>query len=275
LKIATCQFPVSANIRRNAAAIERQLVAAAKKCAQVVHFPECALSGYAGVDFHDWTGFEWELLAEETRRIIGLAKSHGVWLLLGSTHRLRKHLPHNCVYVINPSGRIVDRYDKRFCTHRDLNFYSPGNHACRFPIGKVKCALTICHDVRYPELFRDHKKSGVRVVFQSFHNSRSRGKTDHSVIMHPTVQGHCGSNFMWSSVANACGYYQSWPSVFVLPDGSIAGRLRQHRSGVLISEVELKEKYRDASEFRDEAMKGTLHSGKTVSEARSRNRTAL
>ena len=275
LKIATCQFPVSSNINRNAAAIETQLVAGAKQGAEVIHFPECALSGYAGADFCDWSGFDWNLLADQTRRLISLVKAHRVWLLLGSTHPLQKHLPHNCVYVINPSGKIVDRYDKRFCTDKDLHFYSPGNHACRFQIGRVKCAITICHDVRYPELFRDHKKSGVMMVFQSFYNSRVGGKTDHSTIMHPTIQGHCGSNHMWSSIANACGYYQSWPSCFVVPDGSITGKLRQHRGGVLISNLNLKEKYRDASTFRNNAMRGILHSGKTIKEARSQNRNSL
>lgn len=275
MRIATCQFPISANIRRNTTALANQLVAAAKQGAQVVHFPECALSGYAGTDFQDWSRFDWDLLLEKSRHIVDLAKRHRVWLLFGSSHRLRRNLPHNSVYVVSPSGRIVDRYDKRFCTRRDLQYYSAGNHACRFRIGKLHCAVTICHDVRYPELFRDHKRSGVNIVFQSFYNARAEGRTDHSDIMHATVQGHSGSNYMWSSVANACGYYQSWPSIFVLPNGAISGHLRQHRSGILISEVHRNEKYRDASEFRDMAMQGVLHSGKKVNEARSRNRTEL
>lgn len=275
MKIATCQFPVSANIRRNAAAMANQLVAAAAQGAQVVHFPECALSGYAGVDFQDWSRFDWDLLNAESCRIIDLAKVHRVWMLFGSTHHLRRHPPHNSVYVVSPSGKLVDRYDKRFCTHKDLQYYSPGNHPCRFRIGKFECAVTICHDVRYPELFRDHKRSGVNVVFQSFYNARTKGRTDHTDIMHATVQGHSGSNYMWSSVANACGYYQSWPSIFVLPNGAIAGKLRQHRSGILVSEVNRNGKYRDASEFRDAAMQGVLHSGQKVNEARGRNRTEL
>ena len=229
MKIATCQFSISANIRRNASAIQQQLVEAAGQRAQVAHFPECALSGYAGVDFQDWSGqdwkaFDWDLLQEESRRIIGLAKKHRIWLLLGSTHRLRRNLPHNSVYVINPSGKIVDRYDKRFCTVKDLKHYSPGNHPCRFKVGKFQCAVTICHDVRYPELFRDHKRAGVDIVFHSFYNARTKGRTDHSAIMLPAVQAHCGSNHIWSSVANACGYYQSWSSAFVLPDGGLLRR---------------------------------------------------
>ena len=275
MKTATCQFPISANIRRNAIAIEQQVAGAAGRRAKVVHFPECALSGYAGVDFQSWNGFDWDLLQEESRRIFQLAKKHRVWLLMGSTHRLRRNPPHNSVYVIDPSGNIADRYDKRFCTGRDLKHYSPGNHPCRFQIGKFRCTVTICHDVRYPEIFRDHKKAGVDIVFQSFYNARAHGRTDHSAIMLPTIQAHCGSNHMWSSVANACGYYQSWPSAIVLPDGSIAGRLHQHRRGILIHDINRKSDFRDASEFRAEAMQGILHSGKTVSEARSRNRTEL
>ena len=280
MKIATCQFPISANIHRNASAIIQQITEASQEGAQLVHFPECALSGYAGVDFkapggQAWNNFDRDLLQEESQRILGLAKKHRVWLLVGSTHRLRRNLPHNSVYVVDPAGNVVDRYDKRFCTGKDLKHYSPGNYPCRFKIGKLNCAVSICHDVRYPELFRDHQRAGVDIVFQSFYNARAKGRTDHAAIMLPTVQAHCGSNYIWSSVANACGYYQSWPSAFVLPDGSIAQRLQQHRRGILISDVGRKSNFRDASEFRVEAIRGKLHSGKAVSEARSRNRTEL
>jgi hypothetical protein len=48
LKIATCQFPVSADPARNARRIKRLISAAAGKGAQVAHFPENALSGFGG-----------------------------------------------------------------------------------------------------------------------------------------------------------------------------------------------------------------------------------
>ncbi len=51
LRIATCQFPVSADIAANLRYITRQMSLASQRGARVAHFPEGALSGYAGTDF--------------------------------------------------------------------------------------------------------------------------------------------------------------------------------------------------------------------------------
>ena len=66
---ATCQFPISANIRRNARWIREQVAQAKEQGADVVHFPETALSGYAHVDFPAWDGFDWDLLPAESGRV--------------------------------------------------------------------------------------------------------------------------------------------------------------------------------------------------------------
>ena len=53
-----------------------------------MHFPECALSGYAGVDFKTLDGFNWDLLKEQTQKIMSLAGKLKIWVVLGSIHRL-------------------------------------------------------------------------------------------------------------------------------------------------------------------------------------------
>ncbi|MCU0382371.1 MAG: hypothetical protein MUE58_14385, partial [Chitinophagaceae bacterium] len=62
MRIASCQFPVSAKISENAGWIIRQMAEAADSGAQVVHFPECALSGYPGVDMESLEDFDWPAL---------------------------------------------------------------------------------------------------------------------------------------------------------------------------------------------------------------------
>ena len=90
---------------------------AAQSAADVVHFSECALSGYAGVDILDSESIDWDELVQATRKILAAAKKWKQWVLLGSTHRISSgHKPHSSVYVISLKGTIVDRYDKRFCT---------------------------------------------------------------------------------------------------------------------------------------------------------------
>ena len=62
LTVATCQFPVSADVEQNAGWVARQMREAARRGARVAHFPEGALSGYAGTDFETFTGYDWDAL---------------------------------------------------------------------------------------------------------------------------------------------------------------------------------------------------------------------
>jgi predicted amidohydrolase len=61
---------------------------ARKAKVDVVHFPECALSGYVSTDFPSFAGYDWVLLKDETQKIMLLAGRLGLWVVLGSTHRL-------------------------------------------------------------------------------------------------------------------------------------------------------------------------------------------
>jgi len=277
LRIATCQFSVGANIRRNAVQIKKQIVQAKKQRADVVHFSECALSGYAGVDYQTWEGFDWDALVEETEAICKLAKEKKVWVILGSAHRLSgSNQPHNSLYAIGPDGQIADRYDKCFCTSGDLKHYSPGDHLVVLDINGVRCGLLICYDLRFPELYRAYKKQGVQCLFDSFYNARATGPKIHTVIMRPTLQAHAATNYFWISANNSSGYYQSWQSVFIQPDGVIAKFLSRNRAGVMVNLVDTTQSFYDASApFRERSMKGILHSGTLVKDKRSKDRTSL
>ena len=50
LRVATCQFSVEGRIEHNRRWVLKQIAQATEEGADVVHFSECALSGYAGVD---------------------------------------------------------------------------------------------------------------------------------------------------------------------------------------------------------------------------------
>jgi len=109
LRVASCQFPVSEDIAKNATYIRRYAKRAADAGAHLLHTSETCLSGYAGVDFDSFKGFDWELLREETSRLRELAKELGIWMVLGSGHFLDgKTKPTNCLYLIDPKGKIVD-----------------------------------------------------------------------------------------------------------------------------------------------------------------------
>ncbi len=273
LSIASCQFPVSSSIEENAQWIMKQMNEANAMGATLAHFPECALSGYPGVDMKSLDGFQWTKLHSYTDSITSLAQKLDMWVLLGSIHELSDTLkPLNSLYVINSSGEIIDRYDKRFCTTGDLKHFSAGNHFVVFDIKGIRCGLLICFDVRFPELYREYKKLDVDLVFQSFYNARQKPGGIHPKIMPVTAQTRAATNHFYMSLTNSSAA-NSWPCHFITPDGLIEDTLPANKPGVLISELDLSDSFYDASRhFRAKAMEGSLYSDKAPVHPRYENR---
>ncbi|MCG3181503.1 MAG: hypothetical protein BIFFINMI_03899 [Phycisphaerae bacterium] len=280
IRVATCQFTEGSDARANGQAIRDLMRDAKRRRADVAVFHEAALTGYPpGMGYKDWSYLDWDTVREETEAIRALAARLGLWVILGSAHPLTgDHKPHNCLYAISSAGRIVDRYDKRFCTGSDLEYYSPGDHFTTFRINGVLCGMLICYDVRFFELYREYVKLGVKMMFHSFHNARRResGGGIWRVIMRPTLQAMAGANAMFISAPNSSARHQSWPGVFITPDGRIASTHRIGRAGVIVDTVDTARNYYDApGRWRDRAIQGVLNSGQLVDDPRSRNRRAL
>lgn len=289
MRIATCQFSVEAQVAHNRRWALKQIDESAEGGADVVHFSECALSGYAGVDIPDVSAIDWDELKAATRDIMAAARKRRVWVLLGSTHYLDERTkPHNCVYVINPKGEIVERYDKRFCTGvcgskptLDLVHYTPGDRYVTFDVKGFRCGVAICYDYRFPELYRGYKQRGVELMFQSFHNARKSVVADPKyniwkTIVPATMMCRAAENHFWVSANNSTTRPSKWGSFSVRPDGQIMGRLAVHRAGVLLTEVVRDKALMDApGPWRDAAIGGRLHSGELVDHPRSRDVTSL
>ena len=301
LRVATCQFPIGSDVRKNLKYVARQIRTAKDRSADVTHFPEGCLSGYAGTDFASFEGFDWSLLKECAQSVLDLARELRIWVVLGSAHRLTApRKPHNSLYVIDDRGEIVDRYDKMFCAGDqsedtgDLAHYSPGNHFSVFTMKGVRCGALICHDYRYPELYREYKRRGVQLMFHSYHAANipperfeamrdgvgerfqrlNPEATIPGITMPATMVAEAANDHLWISCPNSSARESLWPSCFVRPDGVVTGRLRRHTAGVLISEVDTSEEiYDSTAAWRDRAMDGVLHSGTLVRDERSVERT--
>ena len=302
IKIATSQFPMHASIARNLRHVLAHMRDGARRGAHIVHFPESALSGYAGIEFKSWRGFDWAALEAATRAVCAEARTLGIWVALGSSHRLSgANKPHNCVFVIDDRGEIVDRYDKQFCAapsegKEELAYFTPGDHFTTFELRGVKCGVLICHEYRYPELYREYKRRGVEVVFHSFHagnvtptqlkrmqaqvgarnHAFNPGATLPEITIPSTVHGSAANNYLWISCSNTSARESCWPSFMVRPDGVVTGKLRRNVAGVLISTIDPRKRFYDSTAaWRERAMNGQYHSGTLVSDPRSADRLAL
>jgi predicted amidohydrolase len=253
LRVASCQFPVCGDPRRNSGYIRHYMRAAADKGADVVHFSEAALSGYGGVDIADFHQYSWDALRAETRAIQSLAAELGIWVLLGSAHYLSgDDKPTNCLYIIDRSGRIVDRYDKSMLTQGDQRFYSAGDHLVTLTLGGIRCGLLICYDSCYPEMYNAYRHQGVELMFHSFYNARHKGPDILDEFIPAQIQCRAADNTMWVVANNSSARHSCWSTRIVRPDGSVAQRLRRHIPGLL---------YHD---FPDPTLKGWIHNRKVM-----------
>lgn len=240
LTVATCQFPVSDIPSANAKHIRDMLRKAAKAGADIAHFSECALSGYAGASFESWSGYDWTALAKATEDIQAACKEFGIQTVVGSSHRLPEpHKPRNCVHVIDSDGEIVGRYDKRRCSAGDLKRYSPGDPArtLTFEANGVRCGVLICLEWSFPQLFRAYADAGCDLVFLSAHGAGYKGDVLHSAVIPPTMQGYAFTNCLFLSVSNASNPVQAFPSHWVRRSGRTGGRCRRSGRGITINAI--------------------------------------
>ena len=263
LRIATSQFPVSPDIRKNVKTIEKQIVIASRQKAELIHFCECSLSAYGGIDFPFYSDESTAKINAEIIKIRALAHNHKIWVIFGA-HTFEKGMekPYNSLYVINDQGEIEHRYDKRFLAQFDLDWYAPGNKPGIFELKGIKCGLLICHEWRYPELYRQYYKMGVHVLFQSWYDGnyseeeyREEGENLGEVIP-GFVRGNAANNKLWISASNTSKKQQGFSAFVCRPDGVVAGKLKRNVSGVLITEIDFDKEYIDlSSHLRDEAIR--------------------
>ncbi len=234
LRVASCQFPVSDDIRRNAGYIRRYLKAAKNGGAHLLHTSETCLSGYARLDFDSFRGFNWDLLRTETAHLQDLVADLGIWLVLGSSHFLdAKNPPMNCLYLIGPDGRIVDRYDKCMLTSSDRQYYSAGNRLVTRTIRGVKVGFAICYDACYPQIYAAYREKGVTLMLHSFYNAHHDGASCLDCLTEGQVPTRCADNRMWAVANNSSRRYSNWGTFVARPDATIAKQLPQHRAGML------------------------------------------
>lgn len=167
--IAACiQMNSGDNAALNAKAAEDAVRDAAAHGAELITLPENAL-------FMQAPGKGQHPSCEGTiAKLGGLASELGVWILLGSVQvPAPGGKAFNRSLLINNKGAIVARYDKIHLfdvtlangeTYAESDRIAPGSDAvlAQTPWGKL--GLTVCYDVRFPQLHRALAQAGATII---------------------------------------------------------------------------------------------------------------
>jgi predicted amidohydrolase len=188
---------------------------AADRQARLIHLPEGFLSGYAKEQINDWAQVDWRAAREELLKIVALAAQLKIWVVLGSAHPLSApHRLHNSLYVICDQGRIIDRYDKRFCSNTEINhFYTPGSQAVVFDVDGFRFGLIICIEINFPELFTEYEQLGVDCLLLSTYPV--------DAIFHVKARALAAINNYWVSLSTPAQTSHLLPAGLIGPDCSL------------------------------------------------------
>lgn len=141
------------------------------------------------------------------------AQRHGIWIQPGSTpvtgdaDRFRNHAT-----LIAPDGQIVARYDKIHlfdiflkgkAASGESRRYAPGSEAVLADTPWGPFALTICYDLRFPHLYRQHAKAGAVVGFVPSAFTIPTGRAHWEVLL----RARAIENGMWIVAAAQVGHH--------------------------------------------------------------------
>jgi len=275
VRVAAAQSEVSCDPAANGAAVQALMRAAHAGGARLVHFPEGAISGYAGQDKPYFTGWQidWAPVREQLDLVAALAEQLRLWVVIGGNHRLTPpHRPHNSLYVISDRG-LVGRYDKRLLSYTEItDFYTPGFDPAVFDVAGFRFGLALCIEINYPELFVEYRErfDVDCVLLSSFSYDSTFG-----II----ARGYAAATTMWISVSVPAQCSAAMPAGVIGPHGAWLGRCSANGHPAIAcvdldrADPDLDIPLNKARPWRSTARAGQLYTAGRVNDPRSTART--
>ena len=163
---------------------------------------------------------------------------HGLWLV-GGTIPIRAERPDrayaSCL-LYNPQGQCVSRYDKIHLfdvrirasqeSYRESDVFCSGQKLVCVDTAIARCALAVCYDLRFPEMFRRLSDSGMHIVSLPSAFTYATGKAHWEALL----RARAIENQVYLIAANQAGSHAGkrrtyGHSMIVSPWGEVLSRL--------------------------------------------------
>jgi len=164
-QIACVQMDVAiGDVTANRQQIIASIREAAAHGAQLVIFPECALTGYCFESLDEAAPFAEPLDGPSAQAIAAVCRDTGTHIVAGFIERQGEHY-YNAAMVIGPAG-VVGSYRKVHLPFLGVDrFLTPGDRpfeVIHLPFGRI--GINICYDASFPEAARALKLLGAELV---------------------------------------------------------------------------------------------------------------
>ena len=180
------------------------------------------------------------------KKIKEIAKQNKKWILLGSLPIKDKTKYRNRSVMINPNGKIVAYYDKIKMfdvklpnkeQHNESKTFKPGNKLVSVNLPWGKLGLTICYDLRYPEIYRNLSKKKLNFISVPSAFTKITGKKHWLTLL----KARAIENFCYIFAPNQYGKNTNkretfGHSVIISPDGKVLN-IKKKGVGIIYSKI--------------------------------------
>ncbi len=152
--------------KQNYKKIENAVNAGFKAGTDLIVLPEVWTCGWSPDLFQD--SAEDLKTGETTFFLKNLAKTYNVYVIGGSSITTSENKYYNTCPVINDKGDLIASYNKShlysYYGCKEGSYVTVGQNPIMVDIKGIKTGLTICYDIRFPEIYRAYRKSGADLL---------------------------------------------------------------------------------------------------------------
>jgi deaminated glutathione amidase len=247
MKMAACQMVSAPDVGRNLETAARLVAEAAAAGAELVALPEYfCLLGRRDTDKLQHAEAPGD--GPIQRFLAATAKQHGVWLI-GGTLPVRgadgeRVLNSNCVHA--PDGTLAARYDKihLFAYDNGRESYDEGRtlDAGGTPVavqaGPLRVGLSVCYDLRFPELYRALMTPPCDVLSVPSAFTYTTGRAHWELLLRArAIENQCYVLAAAQGGTHENGRRTWGHSMIVDPWGEVVG-VKDEGEGVVVAEVD-------------------------------------
>jgi predicted amidohydrolase len=172
MKVACIQLSSGENYNKNFKQVIFYINQAIKKKADLIITPETTsiITSDKKILYKNSYSMNKDPLVKEIKKI---SKKNKKWILIGSIAIKDKNKYRNRSIMIGPKGNIVAYYDKIKMfdiklpnkeKHQESKTFKPGNKLVTVNLPWGRLGLTICFDLRFPEIYRNLSKKKLNFI---------------------------------------------------------------------------------------------------------------
>jgi omega-amidase len=164
VRVGLCQIEMDAGDPQGNLSGALASVASVAEYSDIACLPELVTAGY---DLERMAELAIESGDATYRALADAARRHRLYLVAGSVPERRDGRIYNTTFVYNPEGEEIARYAKAhvFSLTGEDRVFTGGDATTTFDTPWGTMGLTICYDLRFPEIYRKLALEGALVIF--------------------------------------------------------------------------------------------------------------